>query len=241
MAKKIPWHTRPYRNDRKHYDILFCGDSWTWGGELDVENSEDPQYRQTHNFSYYVGQRTNKSVFNLSLPGESNDWIVRQMFDWFETGNYADVAVIQWTFWARVSYHNLNNEFISVKPENTVPRPNKTFFDPAFPFWKIFYEHCYTDYSGYQMWFKNLIFADLYLKSKGVKPIYLSLQSDPIYNMSMDYYSQYKEAGRIEDLYCLLNKSNNYIDTPRENYYPCKNHPNSKGHSIIADYIISQL
>ena len=236
---RLDWDARPYKNDPKHYDIFFCGDSWTWGAELEIENP-DPNFRETHIFSYYVGQRTNKSVYNISHPGESNDWIVRSMFDWFECGNSADVAVIQWTYWCRVSYHNLNNEFLSVKPQLTVPRTGKSFADPTFPFWNNYYEHCYTDYSGYQMWFKNLIFTDLYLKSKGVKPIYLTIQPE-LYNMRMDYYSRYKEVGKIQDLFALLGDSKNYVNTERENYDPCAGHPNSKGHSIIADYIISQL
>lgn len=236
MPKKIPWHTRPYKDDKKHYDIFFCGDSWTWGGELDVENP-DPIFRATNNFSAYVGQRTNKSVYNISLPGVSNDWIVRSMFDWFECGNSADVAVIQWTFWSRVSYHTLNNKFVTVKPETVV---GTSFSDPTYPFWKNFFEHCYTDYSGHQMWSKNLIFADLYLKSKGVKPIYLTLQHEML-DLRIDYYSQYKEAGKFQILPALLGDSCNYVNTVRENYDPCRGHPNSKGHSIIADYIISQL
>ena len=212
-------------NDPKHYDIFFCGDSWTYGDEL------EESHREACRWSNIVSERTGRSSYNLSTPGNSNDWITTALLDWFESGNTSDVAVVQFTYNSRISYWTTKSALQIVAPQ--IVEREEHYWDPFIKFYSDYYRECYTDYSGCQMYAKNLCLIDSYLKSRGVKPIYLTIQP-PVFNIPLDYFLGYSRK-------CAVKYLVDVIGTRKENYVKSSYHPNITGHSIIADYIISHL
>ena len=81
-----------------HVNLFFCGDSVTFGMELEPEHEE---YR----FSNLVATDKNLTHHNRSLSGACNDWIVKHAIKFFREGNTCDTAIIQfsaperWLYW----------------------------------------------------------------------------------------------------------------------------------------------
>ncbi|MFW9829825.1 MAG: hypothetical protein ACFFEY_19815 [Candidatus Thorarchaeota archaeon] len=219
-----------------NYDFFFCGASWAWGGELDLLQPEDPTFREKNRYSHYVGERLNKSYYNVSQPGRSNDWITRSLVDWFEDGNTCSVAVIQFESYVRMSYYNQQGEYITIRP-TTVYRKK----DPFAQFYRNYFAECYSDYAGYQMYAKNLCLVDLYLKDKGVKPIYLTTQRF-LPELKRDHFGRYSKDIIVKEFTDIIGERNDEFYCSKGYEHNTMGwHPNPEGHSKIADYIISQL
>lgn len=240
--KKFPWF-KSYKDNPKHYDILFCGDNWTSGSELSEERYSRGEKLESYVWSNVVSERTGKTNFNLSKPGESNDWIARSVVDWFESGNAADTAVIQFAWRGRQSYWSkkYRGELISIN-QATI-KQELWDKDPFVIYWKNYFEHCHTEYSEYQTYCKNLCLIDSYLKSKGVKPIYLSVEKEPeLFSFPLDYFAYYCRNIKVKYLCELIGHSSSNPENYNQHLvHPKYKDPNARGHSIIADYIISQL
>ena len=77
-------------------DLFFCGDSNTFGEELQgIE--EDHQKRVEQRYSTLVSKKLDKTHENISQSGACNDWIVKTVVEWFELGNKCDTAIIQFS------------------------------------------------------------------------------------------------------------------------------------------------
>lgn len=216
-----------YPNNPNHYDLLFCGDSWTFGGELDQLNPELYDYRREHRFSHVVSQKLNKTYYNVSRGGVSNDWIVQHTVDWFQRGNSCDIAVIQFTVNSRISFFNKNSYHSR----------------QAFEIKENIPEYLTNDFNVHQKYKKNLFFLDLYLKSKNVKPIYLTIQKRQKFDEPV-FWELYCKSIKVQNLVDImeLDRKNNFIK-PQTHIDRSLNgsHPSVKGHIEIANYIISKI
>lgn len=228
-------HPSMYSNNPKHYNILFCGDSWTYGSELDQLNPELYEYRRRNRFSHIVSEKLNKTYYNISEAGASNDWITYHAIDWFESGNTCDIAVIQFSKYGRISYYDTRN------------KAYKTFFlselVKSVKNQDYIVKNLINDYAGYQNYFKNLFVLNNYLKNRGVKIIYLTIQSSLSFEDNQ-YWASYCKDIKMD---CLLN----IIDRQRGEYCIAQldakskvlngYHPSVRGHSVIADHIINRI
>ena len=223
------FHPNLYSNNPKHYDLFFCGDSWTYGGELDQLNPELYEYRRENRFSNIVSKKLNKTHYTIARGGVGNDWIVQHTVDWIEKGNSCDIAVIQFTANSRISFF-YKKEYYStqlIEIEKEIP------------------EILTDDYNAYQNYKKNLFFIDLYLKSKNIKPIYLTIQERQKFNRSKHkFWESYCKDIRVQNLCHIMDfdKKNNYIK-PQLSINKTLNggHPSVKGHIEIADYLINTI
>tara|TARA_B100001287_G_scaffold161251_1_gene135563 strand:+ start:1623 stop:2384 length:762 start_codon:yes stop_codon:yes gene_type:complete len=77
-------------------DLFFCGDSYTWGEELQTPRQNHTR-RVKKRFSTLVSESLGKTHENISISGTSNDWIVKNTIQWFEEGNSCDTAIIQFS------------------------------------------------------------------------------------------------------------------------------------------------
>lgn len=234
----LEWDRELYSTNPQKVDIFCCGDSFTYGGEL-CEFGRFNEYRRRVRYSHQVFEKSNKTYYNQSKPGASNDWIARSTIDWFKCGNTADIAVIQFTDHARVPYYDELKNLRCIKPR-----------DPQFR--KLILP--YTDYAGNQEFNKNLLLVDIFLKSIGVKPIYLTINvglMDTTTFLKQDYYCSYCKDIDVKWIYDedILNglssgdgKNPNYT-MPKLSVNPELNgyHPSEQGHSKIADWIINTI
>lgn len=237
-AEDISWHRKYYSSNPQKVDIFYCGDSYAFGGEL-CEYGQFNEHRRRSRYSHQVFQKYNKSYYNLSRCGVPNDWIARSTIDWFKCGNTADIAVIQFTDHARVPYYDDMGNMRCVKPRD--PKFRKLTFP-------------YTDYAGKQEFNKNLFLVDIFLKSIGVNPIYLTINIDPVDDsiiLREDYYHSYCKDINIKCVYDddILGgvsrgdgKNPNYV-MPKLSIHPQLNgyHPSEQGHSKIADWVINTI
>ena len=220
-------HPSLYSKNPKHYDLLFCGDSWTFGGELDQLNPELYDYRREHRFSHVVSQKLNKTYYNISLGGVSNDWIVQHTVDWFQRGNSCDVAVIQFTLNSRISYFYQNIYHTK----------------QLFQIEKFLPKFLTNDFNAHQSYRKNLFFLDVYLKSINVKPIYLTIQEKQKFDRNV-FWERYCKDIRVQNLFEILDfdKKNNYIKPQTHIHWSLTgSHPSVCGHKIIADYLMENI
>lgn len=221
------FHPNLYSNNPKHYDLFFCGDSWTYGGELDQLNPELYEYRWENRFSNVVSKKLNKTHYTLARGGVSNDWIVQHTVDWIEKGNSCDIAVIQFTANSRISFFNKNSYHSR----------------QAFEIKENIPEYLTNDFNVHQKYKKNLFFLDLYLKSKNVKPIYLTIQKRQKFDKPV-FWELYCKSINVQNLCHIMDfdKKNNYIK-PQLSIDKTLNggHPSVKGHVEIADYVINTI
>lgn len=239
MSEEVKeWHPSLYSNNPKHYNILFCGDSWTYGGELDQFNPELYEYRRKNRFSQIVSERLNKTYYNISKGGASNDWITYHAIDWFKQGNTCDIVVIQFSLYYRFSYYDSRKQLIRLSPAVIKNVENKDYFA----------KNLISEYNGYQNYFKNLFLLNTDLKSRGVKILYLTIQK-PIRSIEDNqYWASYCKDIEVD---CLLDVIG-HVEGERNNPNFIKpqlaihktltgTHPSVMGHSVIADHIINKL
>jgi hypothetical protein len=236
---EMEWHPSLYSNNPKHYNILFCGDSWTYGGELDQFNPELYKFRRRKRFSQIVSERLNKTYYNISKPGASNDWIAYHAIDWFEQGNTCDIAVIQFSVYCRFSYYDTRNkELKRLLPGDVINKvKNEDYFAKTL----------INEYNGYQNYFKNLFVLNKYLKNRGVKILYLNIQKPIRHIEDNQYWASYCKDIEVDCLYDVIGhvgdgRNPNFI---RPQLITNKTlpgiHPSVMGHSVIADHIINKL
>ena len=90
-------------------DLFFCGDSYTWGEELQGPEQNHTR-RVKKRFSTLVSESLGKTHENISISGTSNDWIVKKTIEWFEEGNSCDVAVVQFSHEKRWMWYDKNGK-----------------------------------------------------------------------------------------------------------------------------------
>ncbi len=201
-----------------HVNLFFCGDSVTFGMELEPEHEE---YR----FSNLVATDKNLTHHNRSLSGACNDWIVKHAIKFFREGNTCDTAIIQfsaperWNYYdpTKRRFYNIGNQ----KTTNNLRTPNMKNAH------KMYYEHIWTEELALENYWKNVFLLDNYLKDK-CKTIYLTLT----YPWNIHQRTRYNEwLPDVEIASCKLIVGESRL----------VGHPSKEGHRKIADYVISKL
>ena len=94
-------------------DLFFCGDSNTYGEELQgIEN--DHQKRIDLRYSSLVSKKLGKTHENISQSGACNDWIVKTVVEWFESGNTCETAIIQFSNAHRWGWYDERGEYQNI-------------------------------------------------------------------------------------------------------------------------------
>ena len=196
-----------------HTDLFFCGDSVTYGMEL------EPFGREEKRFSELVAKEKNLKYVNISKSGACNDWIVKRAVNFFREGNTCETAIIQFSAEERWSFYDpKKKDFLNIGGKKTTDN----FFTPHMrPAHSAYYKYIYTHELAIENYWKNVFFLDQYLKDK-CKTIYLTLG----YPVEKNSWAPDVEIGSVK----LLCGNSRLVG-----------HPSPRGHQRIADYIISRL
>ncbi len=202
-------------------DLFFCGDSFTWGEELQgIDNNHSRRERER--FSGVLAKRLGKTHQNISRSGTSNDWIVKKTIEWFEQGNSCDTAIIQFSHEKRwIWYDEVGKPHHMPAKSHNTQAPSK-----------------HTALNNY---WKNMFLIRNYLKDK-CNIIHLNLCEVPrVKNFWYDV------VGNIDiiELKPLLRgcrenfcpKLNSNILDNNDNKRFSGAHPSAKGHILIAETI----
>ena len=232
--------------------ILFSGDSFTYGDEL--ENHKKDRY------SKLVSDHFHAEEINLATNGASNDKIVRNVFEHLSLWD-VDAIVIQFSVLSRFDVYNhndpavliknaidpLNNEgWVSIAPSNIggefghVDHFRKSRAIP-------YYKHIQDNITDQQRYFQQILLLQMYLKQKNIPYVMLHLESfeykwhkvhKPNY-----YMDQCEEFESIIPNIIGEHFGEYFCPDLRKMGHPEKHgtHPNIKGHRLIADHIIGKL
>lgn len=241
-----------------HYNLLFNGCSWTFGGELEGID-RDMEYQKTHRYSHLVAEHFGMTYQNISKNGVSNDWIIESTIDWFESGNTCDVAIIQFTKNSRTIWYDENNNNHEHHLQlNIITKKDNDKREKFYLINNLYYKNFYSPFLGFQNFHKNLFFLEKYLTEKNIKYLFIEIANQ--YSTQNNNYKSIKK-GWVK--YCskihvypldkvLGSKTNNReFRIVNENY--CKDlmnksfpnflgtHPSAIGHQKIANYIIENI
>ena len=233
--------------------LFFCGDSDTWGAELEGLEGDHAR-RESLRFSNLVAQDLGKTHHNISKSGACNDWIVKQTVDWFEAGNTCDAAIIQFSEPRRWGYYDKNGVYenmagqggwghLGIKEDQLIAH-------------KAYYESVWSLHLELDNYYKNLFFLSNYLNYKiATEGSYSYLKRPQVIFNTLTKRPKLGQ-GKYETV-----KSNSWYDL-------CKNiavgeharlingercplidrskflggtHPNAQGHRNIADDILRRL
>ena len=204
-----------------HKDLLFVGDSVTFGMEL------EPNHEQFR-FSQLVAKDKNLSYYNNSKSGACNDWIVKTATQYFLQGHTCDTAIIQFSAPERWSFFDAGRGFANIGNATTINNLRTKRMKWAH---LAYYQRIYTTELAHENYWKNVFFMDEYLKDK-CKTIYLTLgnpvhQTYTVKDEVIPYhYMKDVEIGSVKQI----------VGQSR-----LVGHPSKEGHRKIADYVISKL
>ena len=193
-------------------DLLFVGDSVTYGMELEPEHE---RYR----FSHLVAQEKNLTYSNRSLSGACNDWIVKTAVNFFREGNTCETAIIQFSDKDRWIFHDPKlKRFLNMGAKRTT---NNFFTKHMRPAHTAYYRWIYTHELAIENYWKNVFFLNEYLKEK-CKTIYLTL-TPPVPR------NEWTPDVEIASINIIVRDS------------VLIGHPSKEGHQKIANHILSKL
>ena len=232
--------------------ILFSGDSFTYGDEL--ENHERDRY------SKLVSDHFHAEEINLATNGASNDKIVRNVFEHLSLWD-VDAIVIQFSVLSRFDVYNhndpavliknaidpLNNEgWVSIAPSNIggefghVDHFRKSRAIP-------YYKHIQDNITDQQRYFQQILLLQMYLKQKNIPYVMLHLESfeykDHKVHRPNYYLDQCEKFESIIPNIIGEHFGEYFCPDRRKEGFPDLHgtHPNIKGHRLIADHIIGKL
>ena len=200
--------------------ILFVGDSWTFGDEL--------QDRESTRFSKLVCQSLNAEEYNISNCGISNDEIAERTTLFLNKNSDIDYAVIQFTYLKRMTIPNIN--FHPKKYKTITPNsPNQ--FDA-----KVFKYYCSQSNMNAVAWYDltkyKIILLHNYLNSLNINHLFLFI-TDEIINEIIkdpDVNESIKSKCYAEGLLDLCSRKNILVGD--------RYHALEAGHQYYADNII---
>lgn len=210
--------------------ILFSGDSFTWGYELE-NNTEE-------RFSRLVSQHFDAEEINVSKCGNSNDAILREI-----VGVPADIVITQWSDPGRYETYLKHEVFRSVQPVDATDGPwatnNRTVRNLA----RFYYAHVQNKVIDHNNLWKNVMMADLLCDKMGALHVTVGLNRYTYMHEPTVYH------GKREDLHYICP---DIIGEMRDEKTFCPdlthidktkhgNHPNVEGHKRIANYLINQI
>ena len=204
--------------------MLFSGCSFTYGDEL--ENWEKER------FSSYFDSH------NIAQCGLCNDAIVRKTITEIESNpNKYDTVVVQFTLHTRTEVP-LRDKYLPITPQNLgfeARIGNGTLRIRRWQFAKAIYTNdLWNMHIGKENMHKNMFFMQSYLRMKGLKYVFLSIDGhNPKHN-------DYTNSCWYEMLDCHITNVHDVIGFKRDHpeYFSNSNekggHPNALGHEAIA-------
>ena len=211
--------------------MLFSGCSFTYGDEL--EN------REKERFSTYFDSH------NIAQCGLCNDAIVRKTITEIESNpNKYDTVVVQFTLHTRTEVP-LRDKYLPITPQNLgfeARIGNGTLRIRRWQFAKAIYTNdLWNMHIGKENMHKNMFFMQSYLRMKGLKYVFLSIDGhNPKHN-------DYTNSCWYEMLDCHITNVHDVIGFKRDHpeYFSNSNekggHPNALGHEAIAKTVKSLL
>lgn len=214
--------------------ILFSGDSFTWGDELE---NRDERYSQL------VCDHFGAKEMNVSKCGNCNDAILREIF---LPGRPADVVVTQWSIPSRFeTTFDGGKTFRSILPQNATP--NKYNHSNDFKVTqraKSYYKDVQDDcMDTIRMW-RNIMMVKIYCEAKKMTHVNMGLQVYEVQPYPNVFQQMAKEPLKyiVPDIIGeMRNKDNFCPDLTHIDPHKHGNHPNANGHRLIANYVIEQI
>lgn len=207
--------------------IVFTGDSYTWGAEL--ENNIESRY------SRIMCKSMNAEEVNLGVGGSANDPIFLRLIEYLQN-NTADYVIIQLSDVHRIAIaHPHTEEFKSLNYRSSSNNMKFHMADVRQKVGKYIYD---IGKKGTKSWYRmtryKIWLTDLYLKEKGINYI-ICVKSEEI----DDYLNDPGISQHIKDKFftpslrelCYGNRTQG-VD---------KGHPNEQGHKIIAKALEEKL
>ena len=229
-------------------DLFFCGDSDTYGMELEGLEGDHTK-RESLRFSNLVSQDLGKTHHNISKSGACNDWIVKNTIDWFEAGNVCETAVIQFSEPRRWGYYDSEGVYENMPNQNyeNKIKGSKWHFgvkEDQLIAHQVYYESIWSMHLELDNYWKNLFFLHNYLQYK-CQVLFNTLTTSPVPGVGKyekfptnSWYDLCKniEIGEhtniVQDHRCpLIDRSKGLMGS----------HPSAQGHRNIADDILRRL
>ena len=215
-------------------DLFFCGDSFTYGAELQGLE-DDHEKRKKERFSTLVSDSLGKTHDNVSKNGACNDWIVKSVVDWFESGNECHTAFIQfshyrrWGWYEGDQYRNMTQHRDHISHQHT---------DVQQQAHEAYWKFVRSESNDLDNYWKNKFFIKNYLKDK-CKVHFTTLSHIPYGNKNLYknnfWYNLVKDT-EISSFKMIVDGefTEKYNDTNLTG-----RHPNTIGHQLIADHLLS--
>ena len=220
-------------------DLFFCGDSFTWGEELQGPE-QNHRRREKERFSGVLAEQLGKTHENISRSGTSNDWIVKKSIEWFEKGNSCDTAIIQFSHYYRWMWYDKNGKHhhMPAKWKEQDTHMKTTEKQEA---QKAYMSNVISEHFALDNYWKNMFLLRNYLKDK-CNIIHLTLTELPL---GKNFW--YESVGNINiiELIPFLKKdqsnfcpklNSNILDN-NDNKRFSGAHPSTEGHKRIAQLI----
>ena len=211
-------------------DLFFCGDSNTYGEELQgIEDNH--QKRIDLRYSSLVSKKLDKTHENISQSGACNDWIVKTVVEWFESGNTCETAIIQFSNPSRWGWYDERGEYQNRGSKNTTDNFLSENMKNAH---SAYYKSVWTEKLALDNYWKNMFFLKNYLRGK-CKVIWMTLGRLPRGNnfwrdLCHPYYiGEHKWI--VDGNKCPKYDKPGFTGT----------HPNAVGHKNIANYLLERL
>ena len=224
-------------------DLFFCGDSFTWGEELQGTDNNHRR-RERERFSGVLAKRLGKTHVNISRSGTSNDWIVKKTIEWCEQGNSCDTAIIQFSHEKRWMWYD--------KKGKQHHMPSKYKEEESYLYTSTekeqaqhaYMKHVVSKDSIVDNYWKNMLMIRNYLKDK-CNIIHLNLCEVP--RVKNFWYDVVGDIDIIELKPLLRGCRENFTPTLKSDILDNNNnkrfsgaHPSAKGHEIISYRILEQ-
>ena len=220
-------------------NLFFCGDSFTWGEELQGPE-QNHHRREKERFSGVLAEQLGKTHENISRSGTSNDWIVKKSIEWFEKGNSCDTAIIQFSHYYRWMWYDKNGKHhhMPAKWKEQDTHMKTTEKQEA---QKAYMSNVISEHFALDNYWKNMFLLRNYLKDK-CNVIHLTLTELPL---GKNFW--YESVGNINiiELIPFLKKdqsnfcpklNSNILDN-NDNKRFSGAHPSTEGHKRIAQLI----
>ena len=161
--------------------ILAIGCSFTYGSELpDTELDTFYTKKKPSQLAYpaLLAKQLNGTVTNLSLPGGSNGRIFRLVVDQLSKEHY-DLVICGWTDHARADFRYDGNDLPATATSSWAFK--------EFPWIEQYYKVHHDYEQSWQTWLAQLITLQAYLKSRGQKYVFLSMNK-PVFGDALTDY-----------------------------------------------------
>tara|TARA_R110000772_G_C13251761_1_gene434608 strand:- start:358 stop:993 length:636 start_codon:yes stop_codon:yes gene_type:complete len=203
--------------------ILTIGDSFTYGAELDN--------REQDAWPYLLGRELDFGVYNLAVPGGSNDRMFRVTIDRVVQNNY-ELVICAWTEPSRLDLMFGGKELQITSASY--------HHHTRFPWIKQYYAEHYDVAHATQTWLAKVLALQDLLKQRRQKYVFVSMDGH-----WDDYH--YKNIG-LQHMADAVDKEH-YLGWPHEGFTHWQDgcplgpngHPLELGHQRIADKIYEHI